>query len=180
MTVKILARRLDRIQAALPRPPKDRYDFSFRPEYFTQDERERLIELLTKITEPDSMFNLPVPEIAQRLKNGALTFAELDEIWDYAAYHEAMEAGNTKESARLRVHLNTLREELIARFLALDLSHLPEGHPGIEARRGNIRYHLSRTWHRHHAREIARDDKQHIDLNTLWVWIEHYQEVGWL
>lgn len=106
-----------------------------------------------------------------------LSDGELAKMEHWAELEEALGRHDTAVTERLRRRQNTTLEQLVDRFLNLDLSSLPTDRnvPGVQIQEGNCFYSMACTNYQYIQMMIKRNnaDKYKEDM---WRWVEFIED----
>jgi hypothetical protein len=156
MNINSFNRRLDKIEASLPR--QDTFEFAFDYALFTPVEQAELQVFLNAFSQP--------------LKTNEMTGEQLSQLGCWVRLEKALREGNLEEAEKLRRRMGVTLEHLVDMFLNLDISALPQdlNAPGLKVVEKGITFSLSRTYYRHLCWCAKKRPQAYRD--DMWMWIE--------
>ncbi len=159
-----LNRRLDKIQESLPR--RDTTLFEWDYSLFTPVEQAELQIFIESF--PDKL-----------CETNKLSGEQLTQFSCWVRLYVALQNGNMVEAEKWRRRRAMSLEQLVDRFLSLDISSIPDGNdPGIQVKDDNCIYSLRQTNYRCLQWSVTRDDRRYAgqSRNEMWIWIEYLEQ----
>jgi hypothetical protein len=171
-----IQRRLEKLKASIT-PPVKTYLIDFNMDLFTPEERPRFTVLwgaiLARIKELDG------EKVTMRNIWSVLSDAELYEFEQWVYLYDALERVDPQDAAIYRKKLRMTAEQIIAAFLALDLSLLPDdpNDPGPSMVEKNCITHFNRGNHRYMCINHIDQGKVGVsEIKAMYLWLTYYEE----
>ena len=147
-----LSSRLAKVKESLPPSPKEREtDVSL----FTEQEREQVCAFVDSLPRP--------------LDLQALNDDQLDERRHWLKLEEALYKGDMAEAEKLRKRHSVTLEQLVDRFLNLDISSIPDGKVLVDT--GRCYSHVS---YRDIRINYIERGKARRRIDDIWRWVEYF------
>ena len=159
-SIKSLFSRVSKIADSVPPKPSV---WSYDSSLLTTEEQEQFVAF---------MGSLPRP-----LDLKTLTDEQTRTFHYWLKLEKALRLGDSTEAEKLRRRYGVTVEQLVDRFLSLDLSSLPASELGPPVVENGITYRLSSVNYRDIRINYIERGKAGSRIDDIWRWVEYFEHV---